>query len=188
VPQYKAPVDDALFLIDDVLKLDSLTRLPGYQDLSLELVAQILNGAAKLCEETLAPLNAVGDRMGCVRHADGSVSTPPGFQSAYQAFASGGWVGLPAPEEYGGQGLPYALSMIVDEFASSANMALAMYPGLTQGALAALLRHGTPEQKQRFAPKMTQGVWTGTMNLTEPQCGTDLGMLTTRATPRPDGT
>ena len=188
MPQYKAPVDDALFLIDDVLKLDSLTRLPGYQDLSLELVAQILNGAAKLCEETLAPLNAVGDRMGCVRHADGCVSTPPGFQSAYQAFASGGWVGLPAPEEYGGQGLPYALSMIVDEFASSANMALAMYPGLTQGALAALLRHGTPEQKQRFAPKMTQGVWTGTMNLTEPQCGTDLGMLTTRATPRPDGT
>ena len=188
MPQYKAPVDDALFLIDEVLKLDSLARLPGYADLSLELVAQILNGAAKLCEETLVPLNAVGDRIGCVRHTDGRVSTPPGFQSAYRAFASGGWVGLPAPEEYGGQGLPYALSMIVDEFASSANMALAMYPGLTQGALAALLRHGTPEQKQRYAPKMTQGVWTGTMNLTEPQCGTDLGLLTTRATPRPDGT
>jgi len=122
-----------------------------------------------------------------VRNAEGCVVTPPNFKAAYAAFAEGGWVGLPAPEEYGGQGLPYTLSMLVDEFASSANMALAMYPGLTQGALAALLRHGTHQQKLLYAPKLAQGRWTGTMNLTEPRCGPDLGLLTTKASPRADG-
>lgn len=168
---YKPPVDEAFFLLNDVFGLKSLQTLPSFAELTADLVEQILIQAAKLCEETLAPLNASGDRIGCVRDVEGRVVTPPKFKTAYAAFAEGGWIGLPAPEEYGGQGLPYTLSMLVDEFASSANMALAMYPGLTQGALAALLRHGTHQQKLLFAPKLAQGRWTGTMNLTEPQCG-----------------
>jgi alkylation response protein AidB-like acyl-CoA dehydrogenase len=187
MPQYKAPLNEAFFLLNDVFGLKSLQSLPSFSDLSADLVEQILIQAAKLCEETLAPLNASGDRIGCVRDAEGRVVAPPNFKAAYHAFAEGGWVGLPVPEEYGGQGLPYTLSMLVDEFASSANMALAMYPGLTQGALAALLRHGTQQQKLLYAPKLAQGRWTGTMNLTEPQCGTDLGLLTTKALPRADG-
>ncbi|GDX37898.1 acyl-CoA dehydrogenase [Methylocystaceae bacterium] len=187
MPQYKAPLNEVFFLLNDVFGLKSLQSLPSFSDLSADLVEQILIQAAKLCEETLAPLNASGDRIGCVRDAGGRVVAPPNFKAAYRAFAEGGWVGLPVPEEYGGQGLPYTLSMLIDEFASSANMALAMYPGLTQGALAALLRHGTQQQKLLYAPKLAQGRWTGTMNLTEPQCGTDLGLLTTKALPRADG-
>ncbi|MFM9163482.1 MAG: acyl-CoA dehydrogenase C-terminal domain-containing protein [Methylocystis sp.] len=187
MPHYKPPVDEAVFLLNDVFGLKALQALPGFAELTEDLIEQILIQAAKLCEETLAPLNASGDRMGCVRIAEGCVVTPPNFKAAYAAFAEGGWVGLPAPVEYGGQGLPYTLSMLVDEFASSANMALAMYPGLTQGALAALLHHGTHQQKLLYAPKLAQGRWTGTMNLTEPQCGTDLGLLTTKALPRADG-
>ncbi len=187
MPHYKPPVDEALFLLNDVFGLSALQALPSFSELTADLVEQIVLQAAKLCEETLAPLNALGDRIGCVRDGEGRVLTPPNFKTAYAAFAEGGWVGLPAPEQYGGQGLPYTLSTLVDEFASSANMALAMYPGLTQGALAALLRHGTHQQKLLYAPKLAQGRWTGTMNLTEPQCGTDLGLLTTKASPRTDG-
>ncbi len=135
----------------------------------------------------MRPLNQTGDREGCVRRDDASVTTPKGFKTAFQAVAVGGWIGLSAPLEHGGQGLPYTLSALTNEFASSANMSFAMYAGLTQGALAALLRHGDEQQKRLYVPKMAAGVWTGTMNLTEPQCGTDLGLLTTRATPRPDG-
>jgi alkylation response protein AidB-like acyl-CoA dehydrogenase len=187
MPSYKAPVDDALFLLNEVLRFQSQGNQLGFTDLSPELVAQVLSEAAKLCEEQLQPLNQKGDAIGCVRHDDGSVTTPPGFKAAFEAFASGGWVGLPVPPEYDGQGLPFTLGVLMNEFASSANMAFAMYPGLTQGALAALLRHGSEEQKQLFAPNMAAGRWTGTMNLTEPQCGTDLGLLTTKATPLPDG-
>src|SRR5207342_3133435 len=147
----------------------------------------ILGEAAKLSEEVLQPLNRVGDLEGCVRHDDNSVTTPKGFKAAFKQVAEGGWLGLSAPAEYGGQGLPVTLSQTVAEFQSSANMAFAMYGGLTMGAGAALLVHGKPEQKTMFLPKMVVGEWTGTMNLTEPQCGTDLGLLRTSAVKQADG-
>ncbi len=187
MPSYKAPVDDTLFLLNDVLDIQRFGNLEGFGDASPDVLSQILGEAGKLCEEVLAPLNQSGDAAGCKRNADGTVSTPSGFKSAFEAYVGGGWVGLSAPQEYGGQGLPYTLSMAMNEFASSANMAFAMYPGLTQGALAALLTHGSQEQKKLYAPPMIEGRWTGTMNLTEPQCGTDLGLLTTKAVPRADG-
>ncbi|WP_442756264.1 acyl-CoA dehydrogenase C-terminal domain-containing protein [Methylocystis sp. JAN1] len=188
MPSYRAPVDDTLFLLNDVLQLQRYGNLKGFADVSPDVTGQILAEAGKLCEEAFAPLNQSGDATGCKRGADGSVTAPAGFKAAYQAYAGGGWISLPVPEEYGGQGLPYTLSMAMNEFASSANMAFAMYPGLTQGALAALLTHGSEEQKKLYAPKMAEGRWSGTMNLTEPQCGTDLGLLTTKAVPRGDGT
>jgi alkylation response protein AidB-like acyl-CoA dehydrogenase len=187
MPIYKAPVDDVVFLLDEVLDFKGYSQLQGFGDVTGDILSQILGEAAKLFEEVAQPLNQVGDRQGCKRHDDGSVTTPPGFREAYQAIVEGGWIGLSVPEEYGGQGLPYTLSALTNEFASSANMSLAMYSGLTQGALAALLRHGSDEQKRVYIPKMASGAWAGTMNLTEPQCGTDLGLLTTKATPGSDG-
>jgi alkylation response protein AidB-like acyl-CoA dehydrogenase len=135
----------------------------------------------------LTPLNRVGDKEGCRRHDDGSVTTPTGFKDAYKRLIEGGWIGASSPPEFGGQGLPRVLSQAVSEFLVSANMAFAMYPGLTQGAAAALIVHGTPEQKALYLPKLVSGEWTGTMNLTEPQCGTDLGLTRTRAAPQSDG-
>ncbi len=187
MPSYRAPVEDTLFLLNDVLQFQRFGNLKGFADVSVDVLSQILSEAGKLCEEVLAPLNQSGDANGCKRGADGSVTTPAGFKSAFKAYASGGWIGLPVPEDYGGQGLPFTLSTPMSEYASAANMAFAMYPGLTQGALAALLTHGSEEQKRLYAPKMAEGRWTGTMNLTEPQCGTDLGLLTTKAVPRGDG-
>jgi len=187
MPSFKAPVDDVLFLLKDVLNYERLGNLPGFADATPDVVEQILIEAAKLCEEIVQPLNRRGDEEGCVRRDDASVTTPKGFKEAYDAFAQGGWIGLSAPPEYEGQGLPYTLTIAMNDFASAANMAFAMYPGLTQGALAALLRHGSQEQKRLYIPKLATGRWTGTMNLTEPQCGTDLGLLTTKATPRADG-
>ncbi|QGM47693.1 acyl-CoA dehydrogenase C-terminal domain-containing protein [Methylocystis heyeri] len=187
MPIYKAPVDDAVFLLDDVLDFNGYGQLPGFGDLTVDMLSQILGEAAKLFEEVTLPLNQIGDRAGCVRLDDASVTTPPGFKAAYKSLADGGWIGLSIPTEYGGQGLPYTLTVLINEFATSANMSLAMYSGLTQGAMAALLRHGDERQKRIFIPRMASGVWAGTMNLTEPQCGTDLGLLTTRAAPRPDG-
>jgi len=187
MPSYRAPVEDTLFLLNDVLKFQRFGNLKGFADVSEDVMAAVLSEAGKLCEDVLAPLNQSGDANGCKRDPDGSVTAPAGFKTAYEAYAGGGWVSLPVPEEYGGQGLPYTLSMPMNEFASAANMSFAMYPGLTQGALAALLTHGSEEQKQLYVPKMAEGRWTGTMNLTEPQCGTDLGLLTTKATPRGDG-
>ncbi|MEK4035511.1 acyl-CoA dehydrogenase C-terminal domain-containing protein [Methylocystis sp. IM3] len=187
MPSYRAPVEDTLFLLNDVLQFQRFGNLKGFADVSLDVLSQILFEAGKLCEEVLAPLNQSGDANGCKRGADGAVSTPAGFKSAFTAYANGGWIGLPVPEDYGGQGLPFTLSTPMSEYASAANMAFAMYPGLTQGALAALLTHGSEEQKRLYVPKMAEGRWTGTMNLTEPQCGTDLGLLTTKAVPRGDG-
>ena len=136
----------------------------------------------------LQPLNRVGDLEGCTRHADGSVTTPKGFKEAYRQMIDGGWVGISVPAEYGGQGLPATMTMIVNEFIVSANHGLLRcIPGLTQGAIAALLHHASAEQKKTYLPKMTTGEWTGTMNLTEPHCGTDLGMLRTKAVPQADG-
>ncbi|MET0606604.1 MAG: acyl-CoA dehydrogenase C-terminal domain-containing protein [Beijerinckiaceae bacterium] len=188
MPTYKAPVDDHLFLLNDVFHLDRFGNLPGFADATPDLVAAILAEGAKLCEEVLAPLNAVGDREGCTRAADGSVATPKGFREGYRQYCEGGWGGLSAPPEYGGQGLPFVISSSMQEFVTSANLAFGMYPGLTAGAVAAIIEHGTDEQKEAYLPNMIAGKWTGTMNLTEPHCGTDLGMLKTKAVPNGDGT
>jgi alkylation response protein AidB-like acyl-CoA dehydrogenase len=148
MPTYKAPVDDVLFLLSDVFHIERYDNLPGFSDLSRDLLAAILGEAAKFCEEVVAPLNRIGDTEGCTRHSDGSVTTPQGFKDAYQLYAEGGWMGISAPTEYGGQALPETLTAIVNEFLASANMAFAMYPGLTQGAIAAVLTHGSPELKK----------------------------------------
>ncbi|GJE39832.1 acyl-CoA dehydrogenase C-terminal domain-containing protein [Methylobacterium persicinum] len=187
MPHYRAPVDDTLFLLNNVLGLQSRSNLSGFSDATPDVVEAVLREGGKLADEILAPINLAGDREGCVRHPDGTVTTPPGFKAAYDAYAGGGWMGLSVPEEYGGQGLPQVLNTAIQEFASGANLALGMYPGLTQGAIAALLVHGTAEQKTRYVPKMVDGTWTGTMNLTEPHCGTDLGLLRTKAVPNGDG-
>jgi acyl-CoA dehydrogenase len=187
MPIYKAPVDDALFLLNDVFHLDHYGNLPGFSDASPDVVEAVLREAAKFSEEVLTPLNRVGDKEGCKWAADGSVSTPTGFKDAYKQIVEGGWIGISVPAEFRGQGLPAALTEIVNEFFCSANMAFAMYPGLTQGAIAALLMHASGELKTKFLPKMVEGVWTGTMNLTEPHCGTDLGLLRSKATKQADG-
>jgi alkylation response protein AidB-like acyl-CoA dehydrogenase len=187
MPTYKAPVDDVLFLLSDVFHVERHNNLPGFADASPDVVEAILGEAAKLCEEVLLPLNRTGDIEGCKRADDGSVTTPKGFKEAYRQIIDGGWVGISAPVEYGGQGLPSTLTLIVNEFMCAANMSLGMYPGLTQGAIAALLVHATNDQKQKYLPKMIAGTWTGTMNLTEPHCGTDLGMLRTKAAKQGDG-
>ncbi len=187
MPIYRAPIDHVMFLLRDVFHWDQYAQLPGFADVPLDVVEAILQENAKLCEHVLQPLNASGDREGCQRQSDGSVTTPKGFKDAYQAYVEQGWIGLAAPTAYGGQGLPYALSSVVMEFVCSANMALSMYPGLTMGAVAALLTHASDAQKQLFVPPMIEGRWSGTMNLTEPHCGTDLGLLKTRAVPQADG-
>src|SRR5437763_2144464 len=187
MPSYKAPVDDVQFLLNDVFHIERYGNLPGFSDASPDVVAAILEEAAKFAEEVMQPLNRVGDLEGCTRHPDGSVTTPKGFKEAYRQMIDGGWVGISVPAEYGGQGLPATMTMIVNEFLVSANMAFAMYPGLTQGAIAALLHHANDEQKKTYLPKMTTGEWTGTMNLTEPHCGTDLGMLRSKAVKQADG-
>src|SRR5712672_281742 len=187
MPVYKAPVDDVVFLLSDVFHIERHANLPGFADASPDLIEAILGEAAKLCEDALTPLNRVGDQQGCTRHPDGRVTTPDGFKEAFQQIVAGGWIGISVPTEFGGQGLPSVLTQIVNEFLGSANMAFAMYPGLTQGAIAALIVHGTPELHARYLPKMVTGEWTGTMNLTEPQCGTDLGLIRTKAVKQPDG-
>lgn len=187
MPIYRAPVRDTQFILNDVLGVQSRNDLPNYAEMSSDTVEAILQEGAKLAEQTLFPVNYSGDREGCERLPDASVKVPQGFKEAYDQYCAGGWVGLAAPEEFGGQGLPYLLHAAVGEYMSSANMALMMYPGLTQGAIAAIITHGTDEQKQTYLPKMIEGRWSGTMNLTEPHCGTDLGLLRTKAVPQADG-
>ena len=187
MPTYKAPVDHVLFLLNDVFHVERYANLPGFSDASPDVVEAILGEAAKFTEQVVQPLNRIGDTEGCTRHDDGSVTTPAGFKGAYRQYAEGGWMGISAPAEFGGQGLPVIMTTIVNEFLVSANMAFAMYPGLTQGAIAALLAHATPQQQAIYLPPMIAGTWTGTMNLTEPHCGTDLGMLRTKAVKQTDG-
>ena len=187
MPTYKAPVDDVLFLLNDVFHIERYANLPGFADASPDIVEAILGEAAKFSEDVLTPLNRIGDVEGCTRNADGSVTAPKGFREAFRQIVEGGWIGISTPTEFGGQGLPMFMTQQVNEFMSSANLAFAMYPGLTQGAIAALLVHGSAEQKKTYLPKMVAGEWTGTMNLTEPHCGTDLGMIRTKAVKQADG-
>jgi acyl-CoA dehydrogenase len=187
MPAYKAPVEDALFLLNDVFHIERYANLPGFSDATPDVVAAVLGTAARFCEEVLAPLNRVGDEEGCRRSEDGRVSTPTGFTAAYRRYVEGGWIGVAVPPDYGGLGLPVAISQLISEFMVSANLAFAMYPTLTQGAIAALLAHGSPEQKALYVPKLATAGWTGTMNLTEAHCGTDLGLIRTKAARQPDG-
>ena len=177
-----------MFLLNDVLNIEKYNNLEGFADATPDMLEAILGEAGKMAEELLQPLNQVGDSEGCVRSDDGSVKTPTGFKAAYDQYSESGWGALPFPEEYGGQNLPATINACVSEYISSANMAFGMYPGLTSGAVAALLEHASDEQKQTYVPKMISGEWSGTMNLTEPHCGTDLGLLRTKAVRQDDGT
>ncbi len=184
---YTPPVREHLFLLRDVLKIDTLADVPGFADLTFDVVEQVLTEAGRFCAEVLAPLNAPGDKAGCVRAPDGSVATPPGFKAAWDQLVAGGWTGLGSRSEFGGQDLPQVLALAFSEMSSSANMAFSMYPGLTHGAYSAILAGGSEAQKQLYLPKLVAGEWCGTMNLTEPQCGTDLGLIRTKAVPAADG-
>ncbi|HWW48763.1 MAG TPA: acyl-CoA dehydrogenase C-terminal domain-containing protein [Xanthobacteraceae bacterium] len=187
MPIYSAPVQDVSFLLNDVFQIDRYDNLAGFSDATSDVRDAILSEAAKFSEEVLQPLNLSGDQEGCTRHDDGRVTTPKGFKEAFRQLGEGGWLGLAGPAEFGGQELPVTLAHAVTEFMISANMAFSMYHGLTQGAVAALLAHASPELKQTYIPKMLAGEWAGTMNLTEPHCGTDLGLLRTKAVPQADG-
>ncbi|HYD86540.1 MAG TPA: acyl-CoA dehydrogenase C-terminal domain-containing protein [Vitreimonas sp.] len=187
MPTYTAPLREYRFLLKDVLDIERYSNLPGFAEAPMDLIDQVLEEGAKFCEGVLAPLNKVGDEHGCVRHDDGSVTTPPGFKEAYQKFVEAGWPSLSSDPAYGGQGLPHVVGLAWNEMVASANMAFGMYPGLSHGAYEAIHQHGSDEQKQTYLPKLVSGEWTGTMNLTEPHCGTDLGMLRTKAIPQADG-
>lgn len=183
--RYAAPVRDLQFVLHDVLKVAE-SGLPGHDELDRDFTAAILEAAGELAAEVLAPLNAVGDREGCVLE-NGIVRTPEGFRAAFDAVREGGWTALDCDPEHGGQGLPYLMNFATGELFVSANMAFNMYQGLTHGAYSAIRSHGTEAQKATFLPRLASCEWTGTMNLTEPHCGTDLGLLRTRAEPREDG-
>jgi alkylation response protein AidB-like acyl-CoA dehydrogenase len=184
---YAAPVRDHVFLLRDVLDLDRYSNLPGFADAAMDTVEQVLAEGAKFAEEVLAPLNHVGDQEGCHWSPDNTVTTPKGFKDAYRQMVEAGWPALGSDAAYGGQGLPAVVNVAFSEMTSSANMAFGMYPGLTHGAYSAILEGGTEEQKALYLPKMVSFQWAGTMNLTEPQCGTDLGLLRTKAVPNGDG-
>ncbi len=186
MPSYTAPVKDLQFVLHDVLNVSG-SDIPGYDELEADFTSAVLEEAGKLTGEVLAPLNVVGDQEGC-RLENGIVYTPKGFKEAFEQVKEGGWTGLDMPEEYGGQNMPQVLGTAVGEMFSSSNQAFTMYQGLTHGAAAAILAHGTEEQKNKWLPKMVSCEWTGTMNLTEPHCGTDLGLMRTKAEPQEDGT
>jgi alkylation response protein AidB-like acyl-CoA dehydrogenase len=186
MPEYKAPVRDIKFVMQELLDCDKHYQQLGYEDASEDMVDAIIAEAAKFTEQVIAPLNQIGDQQGCT-WTDGVVTTPDGFKEAYQQYVEGGWPTLSQSEEFGGQGLPHSLNAAISEMMSAANHSFAMYPGLSHGALATVEAHGTDEQKQQFMPKLVEGSWTGTMCLTEPHCGTDLGMLRTKAELNDDG-
>ena len=185
MPTYTPPTRDTQFILHDVLNV-SQSPTPGYAELEPDFTAAVLDEAGKLASEVLSPLNQVGDSQGCVLE-NGVVRTPEGFKDAFQQIREGGWPGLDLPEEFGGQNMPYILGTAVGEMFSAANQAFTMYQGLTHGAASAILAHGTDAQKQTYLPKMVACEWTGTMNLTEPHCGTDLGLMRTKAEPQDDG-
>ena len=187
MPRYDAPVRDMQFIFHDVLSLQNYSNLEGFADATPDIIDQILEEGGRFAKEVLFPLNRVGDEQGCKRADDASVKTPDGFPDAYRQFVENGWPLLSKRADHGGQGLPQLLAIALSEMVSSANMAFGMYPGLTSGAYEALMAGGSDEQKAKYGPKMASGEWAGTMNLTEPQCGTDLGLIKTKAVPQADG-
>jgi alkylation response protein AidB-like acyl-CoA dehydrogenase len=186
MPSYTAPTKDQQFILHNVLNISEMD-IPGFADLDRDFTDAVLTEAGKLASEVLAPLNAVGDKQGCSLE-NGVVRTPDGFKDAYDKMSEGGWMSMDLAEEYGGQGLPYVMHTAAMEPMVSANMAFNMYPGLTHGNISAIVTHGTDAQKTMYLPKMATGEWSGTMNLTEPHCGTDLGLMRTKAAPQDDGT
>jgi alkylation response protein AidB-like acyl-CoA dehydrogenase len=183
---YKAPLRDMRFVLHEFLGAESIQALPGCDDVTPDLVDAVLEEAGKISEEVLFPLNRSGDEEGC-SFKDGAVTTPAGFKEAYATFVEGGWPSLACDPEHGGQGLPQTVAAMVAEMVSAANLSFGMYPGLTHGAYVAVERFGDDHLKETYLPKLAEGSWTGTMCLTEPQCGTDLGLVRTRAEPRDDG-
>src|SRR5690349_5472659 len=177
MPNYAPPLRDVRFVLDNLLDLE-------VED---DLVDAILSEAGRFAADVIAPLNQPGDRAGCTRHPDGTVTTPPGYREAYAQYRESGWGTLALPEEHGGQGMPHVLATVVEEFLNSACHAFNMYPGLTHGAVSVLLDRGSDDLKAAYLPKLVSGEWLGTMALTEAQAGTDLGLIRTRATPRGDG-
>ncbi|MFW6300215.1 MAG: acyl-CoA dehydrogenase family protein, partial [Oceanicaulis sp.] len=186
MPQYRAPLRDHHFVLNDLLNVQQYSDLPSFSEASEDIVSAVLEEGAKFCENVLHPLNPVGDQQGC-RLSNGEVTVPDGFKDAYKQMTEGGWTALSADPTYGGQGLPQYLNLAFNEMVTSSNMAFGMYPGLTGGATHALMIGGSDAQKELYLPKMISGEWSGTMNLTEPHCGTDLGMLRTKAVPNGDG-
>ena len=183
---YKAPVRDLTFFLNEVLEIDRYTNQAGFSDVSSDLVGQILEEGAKFAEEVIAPLNRVGDQEGC-KWDDGKVTGPTGWKEAYLQMVEAGWPSLTCDPEYGGQGMPAIVGMAFGQFTAAASPAFSMYPGLTHGCYEALHANGNPEQKAKYLPKLASGEWGGTMNLTEPQCGTDLGLIRSKAVPNGDG-
>ncbi len=186
MPEYKAPLRDMRFLIDEVFDFHGRYQALGASDATPDMVAAILDEGSKFCEQVLAPLNRSGDEEGC--HFDnGVVTTPKGFKEAYAQYVEGGWNGVASDPAYGGQGLPHSLGLLLSEMIGASNVSWGMYPGLTRGAMSAIHAHGSQAQKDLYLARMTAGTWTGTMCLTEPHCGTDLGIIKTRAVPNADG-
>ena len=189
MPEYKAPLREYKFLLDEVLDMPGhYASLPAYADLATpDMVDAIINEGAKFCENVISPLNGTGDAEGCTRHEDGSVTTPKGFKEAYHQFVEGGWPSLAHDEAHGGQGLPESLNVVISDMVSSSNVAWGMYPGLSHGAMNTIMAWGTPEQKETYMSKLVSGEWTGTMCLTESHCGSDLGLMKSKAELNADG-
>ncbi len=186
MPVYKTPLREMQFVYNELFDPKDIEQLTGFEEVTPDLVAAMLEEAGKFCEERLLTINQSGDEEGCAIN-DGMVSTPSGFVRAYRDFCDLGLSSLTGPVEYNGQGMPKTLGLMIDEIISSTNMAFSLYPGLTGGACNAILAEGSDELKQRYLPKMVEGVWTGAMSLTEPHCGTDLGLIRTKAVPNADG-